>query len=330
MPPQSLKEMVAVRQTSDNEFQSVHPPSRMGNSAPIAYGGCTLSIATSSAYATVKPGYHAYSLLGHFLGPALTDRVLHTTVRRIRDTRTFATRQVDVSQILDSGERRLCLTLTADFQVAEPSLASLTYSTPPSRLYSKPEEIPSLQALRRNLVDQGKIPQKLADLHANMFGLTAALFESRPAPEGIFAQNLYGMAKSLPTSQDGLPLTQRTSGDWMRARPRQGLDCEATTMAALAFLMDGAISFVPLSHDHKFFDDVGACSSLDFALRFFVGGAELDLERWHLRELGTVAGAAGRTFSESRLWDEEGRLVCGMSQQCAMRVKAEGKGRAKL
>ncbi|KAK3044374.1 hypothetical protein LTS18_001453, partial [Coniosporium uncinatum] len=76
MPPRNLKEMVAICQTSTNEFESLHPPSRMGNTAPIAYGGCTLGIAAASAYATVKPGYHAYSMLGLFIGPALTDRKL--------------------------------------------------------------------------------------------------------------------------------------------------------------------------------------------------------------------------------------------------------------
>jgi len=289
----------------------------MGNTAPIAYGGCTLGIAAASAYATVKPGYHAYSMLGLFIGPALTDRRLLTSVRRVRDTRTFATRQIEVSQILDSGERRLCLTMTADFQVLEPALMS--YSAPPLREYSRPDDVPSIQETRDAMVSEGKISPALAKTHASMFGLTASLFETRSAPEGVFAQNLYGLAKSLPTSQDGLPLTQRTSGDWIRARPDQGVESEGERMAVMAFLMDGAISFAPLSHDRKFFDDAGACSSLDFALRFF--RPDVELEGWHLRELRTVAGDAGRTYSESRLWDEEGRMVCSMTQQCILRVK---------
>lgn len=75
----------------------------MGNIANIAYGGWTLAIAANAAYQSAPPSYHLYSMLGHFLGPALTDRKLFCTVRKIRDTRTLATRQVEVSQAQDDG-----------------------------------------------------------------------------------------------------------------------------------------------------------------------------------------------------------------------------------
>lgn len=75
--------------------------------------------------------------------------------------------------------------------------------------------------------------------------------------------------------------------------------------------------FIPLIHDHKFLDDAGACSSLDFALRIFTD--RLDLTKWHVKERKTIAGQGGRTYSEARLYDEAGNLVAIESQQSIMR-----------
>lgn len=72
-------------------------------------------------------------------------------------------------------------------------------------------------------------------------------------------------------------------------------------MAALAFLMDGALAFLPLTHGGMWFDDVGACSTLDFALRVFV--PSVDMGEWHLRERSTSRGEGEGRFP---------RGVCGM------------------
>ena len=76
-----------------------------------------------------------------------------------------------------------------------------------------------------------------------------------------------------------------------------------------------------------YLDDSAACSSLDFALRFF---RDVDVNCWHLKEISTSAGAGGRTFSECWIWDEEGRAVASMSQQSIMRVLPEKKEKGKL
>lgn len=88
--------------------------------------------------------------------------------------------------------------------------------------------------------------------------------------------------------------------------------------------MDQALSFLPLNHDHKGFDDSSACSTLDFALRVFV--PDVRIEEWHLRERKTISAGVGRTYSESRLWRKDGELVCIMTQTCILRgaVKEEG------
>lgn len=83
--------------------------------------------------------------------------------------------------------------------------------------------------------------------------------------------------------------------------------------------MDGGLSTLPLTFDHMFLEDAGACSTLDFALRIFSNDVRFD--QWHLREMRTHTGGNGRTYSEGTLWDEKGNMVCSMTQQNILRVK---------
>lgn len=87
---------------------------------------------------------------------------------------------------------------------------------------------------------------------------------------------------------------------------------------------------MPLSHNHQFLDDSGACSSLDFALRVFTN--DLDMSKWHYREMNTITGGIGRTFSEARLWDNGGerRMVALMTQQAILRPPAKPKAKSAL
>jgi acyl-CoA thioesterase II len=307
--------------TKTTTFECLHPPQKMGNPLNIAYGGYALATACKAAYLSVPPGYHLYSLLGHYLGPAYIDRVLRASVRTIRQTRTFSTRQIEVSQLRDDGEDRVCLVAIADFHVKEPA-SLLEFSRPPAQSYSHYKDLPAQDVVSERLLQEGKITKRLLDAHAKTFGLMASMFDQRPCPESVFAQNLFGMAKTLPTTQDDLPLTSRTTADWFQTLEPQSTPAE--NIASLAFLIDGAIAFLPLSFSHLWFDDVAACSSLDFALRLFKSGDEVDMGQWHLRELKTNVGGEGRAYGESWIWDESGRAVACMSQQSIMRPPSGG------
>ncbi|KAF3050442.1 hypothetical protein E8E11_009054 [Didymella keratinophila] len=319
-PPKSFIEQLAFQKLGENLWTTLHPPQRMGNALPIAYGGYAIAVACKAACLSVPEGYHIYSFLGNYLGPASTDRPLRATTRTVRQTRTFATRHVEISQIQDDGKVRVCLFATADFQIKEKG-SMFEYSRPPTKEYSAREGLQSWQDVAAQLLKDGKVEQETHAAYAKAFTLTASLFDCHPCPEGIFAQNLSGMAKSLPHSQDSLPLTSRTTADWFRSATP--LSTPIDNLAALTFYSDGALSFCPLSFSHLYLDDSAACSSLDFALRFF---GDVDVEKWHLREISTHAGSEGRTFSECWIWDEQGRAVATMSQQSIMRVlPAKGK-----
>ena len=312
--------LLSVRETSASHFESIYNPEKMGNAANIAYGGNTLGVAITAALQTVPSHYFLYSALGNYLGPAFTDRKLECSVRALRTTKTFATRHIEIIQVQNNGEKRLCLFVTADFQTAEPA-SLLTYSRPPRMTYSSVKNSPTLEENRQDMLDRGLIDQKTMALSDVLFGLATRFFDRRPCPEGVITQNLTGLAKTgTPTTQDHLPLTSKTSGDYFRSK--HILETPAQHVAALAFVIDMATSFLPLVHNGRSLTDAGAQSSLDFAFRVFAN--DVNLNEWQLRELSTITGGDGRTYTEAQVWDQDGKMVCNMTQQSILRPKIEG------
>lgn len=323
----TFTELVGVREIAPNRYKSISPPEKMGNAANIAYGGCALAVAITAAHASLPSTaiYRLYSATGSYLAPALSDRLFSVSIRKIRDTITFATRQIEVFQTLDDGKERMCLLTLVDFQRPEPK-ALLTYSVKPSLPPVDIKSLMSSEEQRQKLVEKGLLHAKVAQMHSIVFGLAARHFDQEPHSDGVMSQNLYGMAKAVVTSQDDRPLPSKLSSDYIKFK--QDPQTPGENMAALAFLLDGAISFMPLSHDHKFLDDAGACSSLEFAMRVFAN--DVEMKSWKLREMGTIVGGEGRTYSESRLWDEGKNLVASMTQQSILRPLPETKVNGKL
>lgn len=311
-----LGKQLAVEQLDHDEFVSQECPSTFGNPGGLAYGGCTLGIATRAAHATAPEGYHLYSLVGQFLGPASTASPLSCSVERTRDTKTFATRRVVVSQPQPDGAMRPCLQVLADFHHEEPAL--LRYSAPPTRPYSGPDQSRGLHDLVTDAASRGLLradPHSAAAAARSKF---EACLEMRYCPEGMAGQNFMGMVASHPTDQDDLPVTERVSAEWVRTRA--ALTSAGEKAAAHAFLMDG-LPFTVVAHNKLWLADIAASLTLDFALRVFV--PEVDLTGWHLRERKTIAAGLGRAYSEARLWDEQGNLVACMTQQSILRPKAK-------
>lgn len=205
-------EQFALKELSKNEFETVYPPQCMGNPLNIAYGGYGLGTACKAACLSVPEGYHLYSMVGSYLGPASTNISLRASVRVIRQTRTFATRQVEVSQVREGNEKRLCLIAIVDFQVKEKARL-LEYSRTPTDTHPNWRDCPTQDEAFQKLVSDGKVTQSILDAHSKSFNIFPTMFDQRIIPSGIFAQNLYGMAKHLPHSQDDRPLPKRMTAD---------------------------------------------------------------------------------------------------------------------
>ncbi|OJI96747.1 hypothetical protein ASPVEDRAFT_36138 [Aspergillus versicolor CBS 583.65] len=311
----TLAEHVSV-ESVDDHYVSTYLPQKMGNSAPIAYGGYAIALAIHTAYKTAPDGFHLFSVFGHYLRAASTEAVMKCMPVELRRTKSFVTYRVSVEQeIPDTGQVRKCMEVLADFHRDEPSL--LAYSDHPTRQYSHWKDcIPSERLVDRSQVELGKITETQYHTFNTLFGLSRNLYEGRPCPEGVTAQNMMGLAKTVKTTQDELSPVAKSSADWVRVK--HALSTEGEQMAGLGFILDGVLSFLPLAHNHLFLEDVEACSSLDFALRIF--SPRPKMEEWHLREAVNHHAGCGRTYSESKLWDEQGNMVACMSQQSILRV----------
>lgn len=312
----TLAEHVALERCDDH-FVSTYIPQRMGNSAPIAYGGYAIALSIHAACKTAPHGFHLYSVFGHYLRAVSTEAKLKCTPVELRRTKNFVTYRVAVEQNdLATGRLRRCMEVLVDFHKDEQSV--LEYSAHPTRTYSHWRDCTSWDRTLEESRVKGSISETQSRQFKTLFGLSANLYEIRPCPEGVTSQNLMGLAKDVKTNQDDLSPTVKSSADWIHVK--HPLQTEGEQMAGLGFIMDGVLSFLPLAHNHMFFEDVGACSSLDFALRIFSTCPKMD--RWHLREAINHHAGNGRTYSESKLWDEDGNLVACMTQQSILRVPA--------
>ncbi|KAH6662922.1 thioesterase-like superfamily-domain-containing protein [Plectosphaerella plurivora] len=309
-----LASQLAIERTGDDEYVSKALPVRMGNIAPIAYGGCTLGVAVNAALATVPSTHRLYSLLGHYLGPASIQEHLQCKVYRTRSTGTFATRRVEVRQAQKDGSLRVVLEVIADFHVVEE--AKFTYSAKPTRTFASVEDSKPEDEVSEALLAAGKISQKQLDIARTSFAANRRHFETRLPPDSMSGQNLHGLAKTS-TTQDHLDLTEKVSGDWVRSKDKDLNDNDQ--VAILSFFMDGGLAFLPLAHSNMFLNEGGACSSLDIALRLYQ--PKLEVRDWHFRERHSTVAGHGRTYTEARLWDEKGNMVASMTQQGILRPK---------
>ena len=312
----TLSEYLTLESIGKDKWRSIYAPQRMGNAANIAYGGWTIAIAQNAAFQNLPSTHYLYSTQGNFLGPALTDRPYYLEVDTYRQSRSFITKGVKVSQKQDDGSLRSCMVIIADFQIEEKA-SMLEYSSIPLRKYSSRDDALSQDSVRSRLTKSGHITTQQAQAHAERFGLAARFVESRMCPEGIAAQNLHGDAKTVQTTQDEELMVNRTSADWFHSR--HSLRTADQHMNTLAFLLDAGLAFMPLCHSRLSLDDSGPCSTLDFSLRIL--NPRINLNDWHLREVRTRAGGSGRTFTECNVWTESGVMVANMSQQSILRPK---------
>lgn len=244
--PKTVAELFSVRQISPDTYVSIHNQRPMGNKQPIAFGGGTMGCAVTSAYASLPTTgtYHAYSIQGNFLGPTFIDRPLKCKVTKLRDTRTFATRQVLVYQEQDGNKGdRICLNLVADFQTHEPATV-MKFSTTPTRDWGPPELAKTWYQRRAELLKDGKMTEAEVKFSEKMFSLAATFFDCRHAPNSFMGESMLGFVKDVKTDQDSLSLTERVSADWVRIPHKLGPESEH--VAGLVAMMDMAMSFLPL------------------------------------------------------------------------------------
>ncbi|PWN49804.1 Thioesterase/thiol ester dehydrase-isomerase [Violaceomyces palustris] len=354
-PSRTFLDLIRLRRVEGDAadvFRSVNRPEKMGNLGPIAYGGCVIALVIASAYQTVKEeeGFKLYSFLGNFLGPTRTDREVNLKVTRLRETRTFQTRLVIASQILEDGEERKCFSATLDFMTTGPgrngevggSIIHREGDPNPFRPYSvKPiyprqhhSQLERATDLVSSKVESGQLSRSDHERYKEIFGLFNRHFDTKLVPGSIHADNIKGFIPGAELSQvsgrEGRKgLTERYTCDWFKVKEQEyppsssevGIlptSRKALNASSLAFALDGALSFLPLTFSNLGLNQASACSSLECSLRFH--SPDFDSEtNWAYREQRTISGSDQRTFSESYLFDENDNLIATMSQISVLR-----------
>lgn len=250
-----------------------------------SFGGCVMASCMSAAFATLpqQPDYELYSVLGNFLGPGSIEVYTKYEVEDIRTTKTFATRKVIAWQDLNElpadsktkrpppgqGLRRIMIMLV-DFQVREK--ASLfdysplpIHATPPPATYtikSGFSEHRPVEEFKAAVEASYGSPSTLAShedyLHSNfsdrtikayqtMFPLFARFFTSRPVTSSLASETMMGFEAKRAAKQDVEPIQRRTNSLWWKGRDDMDFSKKGVNEAATAFLMDGALAFLPLT-----------------------------------------------------------------------------------
>ncbi|GES58159.1 thioesterase/thiol ester dehydrase-isomerase [Aspergillus terreus] len=298
----SLKHQISVQPLSPGHFHSTANPTRPGTLTPNAFGGNLLAVAVTAAYHTVTPSYHLYSLCGHFLRSATTDRKLFCRVRPLRDGKSFRTRHIELTQRGDDGAHRLCVVALADFHIAEPR-SMVAYSI-------APEGNVSLTGVKQRCRQDEPIPE-----HVGMYREIEAFIEIQPLDmEGSAAERGGRRAKDRQPAVPG-KITKE------RFRVRAPLDTEAEQVAAVAFHLDTGLAYIPALHSGYPLLQASACATLDFSLRVFA--YDMRLNEWHTAEQKTVVAGNARAYNEGRMWDANGRLLASMTQQTILRPGEE-------
>lgn len=309
----TFRSIIAVDDISDVRHVSRRNPSKMGNTADIAYGGCVLSLSISAAVRSVPASFFCYSAQGLYLGPTLASDKVTLTTTRVRDTKSFKTVRVEATQA-QKGAVRMTFYLTADFQVKEAPV--LRYNVQP-RMRHPPAE--ACRYWPQELADRaasGELPAGVVKAYLRNFKLMADTFEVRHCPESVARQNVSGLHATPKLTRPDATMLEKTTAYWFRCTTEL---THAESYAAIGFVTDAALAFVPVTFRNEFITAYGPISSLDCSLRFHT--SDFSCNDWLLHEQVAEAADDGRTYSTGRVFRPDGVLVATMSQMSIMRAK---------
>lgn len=250
------------------------------------FGGQLVAQALLAACATA-PGMSPGSVHACFVAGGTPTEPVELGVRRVRDGRSMASRQVDLVQ----GQTVL-LTMLATLDAGPPG-SEVVGTTAPEAL---PTDLPLLQ----DWVAGASHPA------ARIWVDTPPPIEMRIAEPPVF---LGGEQRSGPRTH------------WMRL-PRPVGDDPLLHAALLAYASDFLLLDMAFrSHPEPFTSGRLQGTSLDHSI-WFHGPVRFD--RWHRYTQETVALAGERALVRGAVHDEDGKLVASATQEALVRVADRG------
>jgi acyl-CoA thioesterase-2 len=250
------------------------------------YGGQVLGQALVAASRTVPDERPAHSLHGYFLRAGDTQAPILYKVDRIRDGKSFTTRNVVAIQ-----HGRAIFSMSISFQVHEPG---------PSHQVAMPEVPPPEQVEDERALRQ-KQAEALPEAYRESF-LRERPIDFRP----IAPQDLLRPEVRAPTQQC-----------WMKCRDPLPDDPQLH-QCVLAYLSDWSLldtSTYP--HGLSFLDDKLQMASLDHAMWFH---RPFRADEWLLYVQDSPSASGARGFNRGQIFNQAGELVASAAQEGLMRV----------
>jgi acyl-CoA thioesterase-2 len=278
----TLGEILELRELSPDQFTAASPS---GEEKRI-FGGQLIGQSLIAAARTVDKG-HCNSLHSYFVSAGELQRPLQLTVKRVRDGRSFAAREVEVRQ-----EDKLVFSAALSFHDGDPGpehQAGLPDVPPPEEVEDQRER------RRRNAEERGTAMRVFS---------AEPVIDARPV--------------EFPVSRDGGGIEGRRCL-WFRARDALP-DDPALHQAAIAYASDMGLVHVGIRpHLELGGGEPLNTASLDHAI-WFHRAARAD--EWLLHVERSPVAANGRGLSFGSIFTRDGRLVASVAQEILIRWRS--------
>lgn len=279
-----LAQLLTLENIGGDRFRSIVT----GGGGTRAFGGQVVAQALAAALATVPEDRPAHSLHAHFLRPGDSGGDMTFDVERLRDGRSFSTRQVMATQ---KGHKLLVATVSC--QADEPGLDH-QYPMPG---VPGPEGLRSEQAIREEQAARTDVqwlgPVTLGHMKVELRPVWPRDFVSpaKRAPQQHF------WARPIEPVPEGLAMRQ----------------------AMLAYISDMMLlSTALLPHGIYWTTTAMDSASLDHAIWFH---REPRFDDWMLWSTETPWTGAARGLTRGAFYDRDGRLVASVAQEGLMRLR---------
>jgi acyl-CoA thioesterase-2 len=255
------------------------------------FGGQALAQALVAARHTVQEGREAHSLHGYFILPGDLARPIIYFVDRLRDGKSFTTRQVTAIQ-----DGRAIFNMAVSFQVAE---EGVEHQVEMPRV-PEPEALEDELVLVRSSADH--LPERLRAVYT----------QDRP----IEFRPVDPVDPIAPEARPPLKYV------WFRAVDSLS-DELVLHQAVLAYASDyGLLATALLPHRLSLQNPRLQAATLDHAIWYH---RPFRVDDWLLYAMDAPAAAGGRGFTRGSIFTRSGELVASVAQEGLLRVHAEAR-----
>ncbi|PAV82247.1 hypothetical protein WR25_24503 [Diploscapter pachys] len=305
---QLSNELFELEETQLDVFKpSVLSNSRQ-NSKKAAYGGLIFAQALAATERTVDDSMRPHSTHSYFILNVDTTQPLEYRVRRIRDGRSFCTREVDAVQ-----NGKAAFSMQISFHKPEPQSiihqSEMPKVPPPENCIGFRKAIPFLKQKIESgeLSPTDSVRKRIQGYDSIVYTSDTDLFEMRPTDIEAY----YGISK------DARP----KMCFWMRTRGDLSSQDSKLHRHLIAYNTDSVLvgTAVRPHYAHNFHPSM--LFSLDHNIWFH--SPDMRADEWLLYETESSIARDARAFITGRLWTRDGTLLLSTAQEAIIRTRQE-------